>query len=108
MAAVTDSVSCTAEQVVLTLASGLELRRAWDEVCRIYAYRIDAIEREILYLVLDDPTGHALELLDDTVGLDAVVTRVAALANVTPEVLRARLDALTVDGPILEVYARRP
>jgi hypothetical protein len=108
MAAVTDSVSCTAEHVILTLASGLELRRAWDEVWRIYAYRIDAIEREVLYLVLDDSTGHGLELLDDTVGFDAVVARVAALANVAPEMLRARLDALTVDGSILEVYTRRP
>lgn len=98
-----DTVTCTAQGVVVTTATGQQLQRAWAEVTAVTAYCVDAVDRRLLYLSFEDESGHALEVVDDAIGWQELVSGVRARTSIDVEERLRRLAP--GDDPIV-LYAR--
>jgi hypothetical protein len=94
-----DIVLCSDEGLAVRLGNGPVMSLPWNEVHRVHAYRVDAVQSQPAILAVEDDGGNTVEINDSAEGWPDLVARLASLAGCSPQDMAARIAKLTAQGP---------
>ena len=101
-------IQCTKDDVSVSVEAGRIVSLPWTEIAEARAYRIDVPGLQSVVIELLHESGHAVDLLEDSVGWPEFVHELAAFAGANPTELAASLARLSIHDETRLLFTRSP